>query len=386
MRLATPKIAIIADDLTGACDSAAQFARPEVRPFVCMGVPTLERVTLASRAAIAAFDIASRHEAPEEAARRAGEACRLVRLLGFQIVFKKIDSTMRGNVGAESIAAAEALEARGALLCPAFPRQGRVVRGGTLFVRDRPVDEALAADAVAQPPPDPDLRAALSRALGAEVGLVTLEAVRRGPDTVSDALGEFEAEGVRLCAADAETDGDLRTLADVLLAPETNWLPAGSAGLARAIAIRLLGDEQPLTVTLSRPGTIMVVSGSLADLTRRQIAAAVKAGEVSRVAMAARTTRAGVEFLGEREVPIAALVIIGGETARRLLSDLGVWSAWVLGEMLPGVPVLSVAEGPYSGMTIVTKGGNMGDDETLVECLRRLRELATGGSTGASED
>jgi hypothetical protein len=128
------EIAIIADDLTGALDSAAPFAARGRRVAAALDPDALdEALGIVGAATVVAVNTLTRHlDAAAAAAVAQGAAARCV-AAGARLVLKKIDSRMRGNVGAESSAVARALGAGGLVVAPAVPAQGRIVAGG--FVR-----------------------------------------------------------------------------------------------------------------------------------------------------------------------------------------------------------------------------------------------------------
>ena len=130
------KVAVIADDLTGAADSGVQLARAGYRTAVAFrGSP----VPPAEDLDAVAVDTDSRAMSAESAAKLVVEAGQSVR--GARVVFKKVDSTLRGPVAAELSAALEATGRRVAVVCPAFPDAGRTVSGGVLLVNGVPVHE-----------------------------------------------------------------------------------------------------------------------------------------------------------------------------------------------------------------------------------------------------
>src|SRR5882724_1555236 len=126
---ASPPATLIADDLTGACDAGALFAgRGRVAVFVTPATPGPEWN-------VAAVDTESRGLAPHRAAKAIRAAAeRLGTRLAQGLLFKKIDSTLRGPVGAELESLLAASGRTSALVCPAFPGQHRVVVDGTLLV------------------------------------------------------------------------------------------------------------------------------------------------------------------------------------------------------------------------------------------------------------
>src|SRR6184192_643781 len=114
------EVAVIADDLTGAADTGIAFALAGIPTFVAFGEKSPP-----DNARIVAFDTDSRAIAADAAASRAGAAATRACERGTRTVYKKIDSTLRGNVGAEIAAIFRAMTERGGravvIASPAFP-------------------------------------------------------------------------------------------------------------------------------------------------------------------------------------------------------------------------------------------------------------------------
>src|SRR5688500_3671015 len=149
---AIPRFWIIADDLTGALDTAAPFAAHGWRTCV---VPWRDRdlggavAAAAMRHEVVVVDTASRHLPAREAARRVRAVVQATRGGRRAHYYKKIDSTLRGNVAAELSAFCAATGVARLPLAPAFPAQGRVTRGGAVWVNGQPLlASAAARDAI----------------------------------------------------------------------------------------------------------------------------------------------------------------------------------------------------------------------------------------------
>ena len=163
-------VTIIADDLTGACDAGALFAgRGPVGVFVAPDLPDAGWPA-------AAVDTESRALPPAAAAERVRRAVDgLQARLGGGRIFKKLDSTVRGPVAAEIWALMGASGATTALVCPAFPAQGRTVRDGMLSVFGQPAHESPAGRDPDDPGPTSDLVEILSGLSGRPVSLLPLK-------------------------------------------------------------------------------------------------------------------------------------------------------------------------------------------------------------------
>lgn len=355
-------LTIVADDLTGACDTGALFAGRGVVPVAVWPSRT-------SGPGVRVVDTETRGLNAADAAARVGA------VTGPGAHFKKIDSTLRGRIGAEIDALMGAAGTSIALVCPALPALGRQVIDRILTVDGVPAAET----AIAQDPEFPKpatssnvvelLRAQLDRPLG----WVPLAQVREDADALVARLGRLAGTVV---VADAETDGDLDRLAHAAVALSPSPLLAGSAGLAQALARRLglLGPRVP--VPAGRRW--LVVAGSRHPLTRRQVAEAREAGlavetapeieeaDRARVAAAvAARARARLER-GESD----AVLVTGGETAVALYAALAAEGLELLGAPLPGLALGRLHAAAHPHLPIVTKAGGFGGPDLLVSLLR----------------
>ena len=126
-------IGVIADDLTGAAELGAVGLRYGLRAEVVRsGKPS-------GVADLVCVDTDSRSCEPKEAAKRAAAAAKLLRGAGAKWVYKKIDSVLRGNVTVEVEAVMKQLDFNRALLLPANPSLGRIIRDGEYFIKGQPV-------------------------------------------------------------------------------------------------------------------------------------------------------------------------------------------------------------------------------------------------------
>ena len=392
------RAAIIADDLTGAADTGVQLARAGYRTAVAFrGAP----VPPAEDLDAVALDTDSRAMPAGFAAKRVVEAAHAVR--DALIVYKKLDSTLRGPVAAELAAALEATGRERAVVAPAFPAAGRTTVKGVQLVRGVPVHETEAKN----DPRTPVREGHLPTLLGASfpsVGSLSVE------ELVNPAAVRRALDGSMCVVADATRDEDLEALVRAVADPsEVLW--AGSAGLALALANVYPGPHAgtaPASPALVRG--VLVVVGSLSGVARGQLRslsegygcrAVPVAGEPDAleemlglarealveggcVAVHSAEERdpsgaAGsiVEALAEvvaglsEEGLIDALVLTGGETAVGVGRRLGAVGIRLEGEVEPGIPVGTlIGPSPYR---VVTKAGGFGGPDTLVRVVEKLR-------------
>jgi uncharacterized protein YgbK (DUF1537 family) len=374
---------IQADDLTGACDTGAPFAARGLETLVVVrdgdGPPLLPDATVD----VLVVDTESREVASATAGARARATGKALAAAAPPVLYKKLDSTLRGHVAVEVDGMLDGAGLTTALLTPAFPAQRRTVVDGRLHVDGRPADETAIARDRAFPRTGASVPALLVDGGVRPVTALPLETVRLGSDAVAPRIERFGGVFGRVLAADAETDADLSVLADA--AHGRPVLLAGSAGLAAAVARRLApaasgGREAPPRGP-RRP--LLVVAGSAHPATRAQLERlALREGlevlapraprgaddparrreTVTRLAEAARARI-------ERERP-GTILLTGGETAISVLRALGADGLRLVGELEPGLPLATLAGGPLDGLAVISKAGGFGDADALVRAWK----------------
>jgi uncharacterized protein YgbK (DUF1537 family) len=365
---AAMRAGIVADDLTGACDTGAVFAVRGLATTVLLPAAPVP----ASLPDVLVIDTESRGLSTGEARCGAREA--VLRLAGTRpaLLYKKVDSTLRGALAAELAGALDGMGARWAVLAPSLPAQRRTLVDGLLRIDGRPAEETAVARDPAFPVTGASVLALLAAGGLRPAGLVPLLSVRRGAAAIAARLARVP--GCLVC--DAETDADLAALAAA--AETTPGLLAGSAGFAAALASRM--PARPgRPPSLRRP--FLVVAGSAHPLARQQAARAGARGIAvltpppdsggDRAATARALADAARQAI-ERTAPRSVL-LTGGETAYSVCRALGAHALALGGEAEPGVAIGTLLDGPFDGLTVLTKAGGFGDPDTLV----RLHEAAT---------
>ncbi len=393
--------AVIADDLTGAMDTGGQFARSGFHTLV-----HFRQVPLAA-GEVAVVDTESRETAPEEAYRRVREAAEALKGTS---VYKKVDSTLRGNLGQELDAVLDAQGLEKAVVCPAFPAAGRTVLEGRLWLHGVPLLQTEFARDPLCPPTD-HIGSLLARQSRRPVAEVPLQEVRQGDEALAALLA---AHREALLVVDAVEPEDLATLARAVGRLGEGVVACGSAGLAQALpdGLGLRPAERAPHPRRAAEGPVLVVAGSQREITRRQILAAERGGaavvhlplpweqESARRALAQATEhlqagrdvvltttfqppwtgqeQAVAERLGELAAEIAGQhrpggwVLTGGAVAYAVCQALGIQSLEIGGEVAPGIPFGRVVGGPWDGIPLVTKAGGFGGEDALAVALAFL--------------
>jgi uncharacterized protein YgbK (DUF1537 family) len=385
-------IALIADDLTGAADTGVQLVRAGYRTAV---VFRGEEAPTAGIDAVS-FDTDSRTRPADLAAGRVYGVARTAR--GVRVAYKKLDSTLRGNVAVELAAAFRAWGRERIVVAPAFPAAGRTTVGGTQLVHGVPVDETEMRNDPRTPVREAHVPTLLSGVLSS-VGTLDTGGLA-DPERVRLAV-----EGNECVVADAEHDSDLEALVRAVPDP-ARVLWAGSAGLALALGNVYPGPRAGGAGERMAPARpVLVVVGSLSGVAREQVRrlveehgdVSVEAGREDAVAAAREAlsggtcavvhsaeerdtsgkgfiigTLAGVVSRLSEEGLFGGLVMTGGATAVGVARQLGATGIELQGEVEAGVPVGTlIGRNLYP---VVTKAGGFGGPDTLVGAVQALAQ------------
>jgi len=417
-------IIIIADDLTGAADTAVQFC-PLFDDTTLVSFRRMDQIleTFQTSSSWAAALYTNSRSLESEAANQ-----RLIslaqRIAGKECpwVYKKIDSCMRGNVGAETDALLDQLGYAASFISPAFPEMGRT----TLDDIHRINGIALGQTEVARDPLTPVTESSPSRIVALQsrypVGHVGLAFLEDGHQRLIAEIKRQLQNGARHIVFDATDRSHLDRVARSIFALEHKVLPVGSAGLAGSIAKLLTSGPvsvEPAKIIASE-GFNLLVCGTTSAVTGGQIDKLLEShayellqlnpviladqsrnDELLKTVFAARTgllkknviltiksqpssrnmhRRPGfnpaadsiVRGLGQFVAIVLGdtkpghLFLTGGDTADAVLTALEAEGIRILGEIVAGVVQGVIIGGLLDGRPVVTKAGAFGQKDTLV--------------------
>lgn len=367
------ELVVAADDRTGAFEVAGRLADAGNGPVTVTAWPDVPDAD--ETGPVAVVDLGSRHLSPGEARDRATS------LTGGTRRGHKVDSALRGNWADELAGRSEESPV---ILVPALPEFGRVCTGGEVLEHGRPVHEGAAGSDVRRRITS-SRPATLLRSAG--VGQV-----HEAADV--EQLMDWLAAPAGVVVVDAQTDEDI---AGILAAWEGSAADVVLAGPSSAVGRAYVGDR-PATPLPRRDGPVLLVCGSVHPLARAQIDFAERRGmpvstladgitarqlvehgtlalvteipvgdveEPMAVAAAAGLAR-GVADLRSR-VELAALVVVGGDTASAVL---GGRPAVVHGTAGTGTAWTTIGD---DALPVITRSGGFGSDGALDELLRDLR-------------
>lgn len=349
----TLKAVIIADDLTGALDTGTPFVAAGLSVAVAVDVAAAQDA-IATGCDVVVVNTASRALGERDAAEKVRSAAKVFRDVKPDVVMKKIDSRLKGNVAAESLALADALGLKNILVAPAIPDQERLTYRGCVVGRG-----------VNKPLPIADL---------------------------------FESRADNVVVADAEDDADL----DQIVAGHV-WLTTlgvGARGLGAAFA-RRLGEtgRRPVTEFTPTPRTLFAFGSrdpiTAAQMNRLEASGAlrvvveapvgqIECGEglalpvllrctgdmTADAALVAHDFAAGVKRVIDDTRP-DMLMVGGGDTALAILHALDVKVLTPKGEIEAGIPWFDVTAADGRPFRCAVKSGGFGNSDSLLRLVLR---------------
>lgn len=416
-------IAIIGDDLSGSNDTAVYFSK---YGFSSCVINYPEGFQLESGfCEVLAISTNTRDSTPQEASEVAREVSKYLIHNGIDNIYKKIDSTFRGNIGAEVEAIMASMQIPLAIICPTFPNLKRTVSDGYLYIEGILLEDTPFAQDPGCPVSESHLPDLLSRQTSFNVKSLSLNTVRQGTRAVTEALAEFVKQGNCMVVADAITNNDLEILVSVNRDQLPPVLFCGSAGMSSV----MLSSSKVFTKPKAPP--VLVIVGSVHPHNRKMMDAAVKAqvaGEIfidpdrlndsDEVVMIQRDVermlQEGKNIIlhtyqcaderkasrdrmkhhqyEEREIPVriskglqdyatellkqhlfSGIIVTGGSTALHILRGIEGAGVKMIEEMEVGLPYGTVIGGPLNGLGIITKAGGFGTEGAFIEGIAYLK-------------
>jgi uncharacterized protein YgbK (DUF1537 family) len=422
------KIVVIADDLTGANDTGVQFAKQGLKAIVLMCIPgspsELDEDVLV-------VDTQSRTLSPAEAYQKVAETAQLFKNKNqFQTLYKKIDSTLRGNLGTEIDAVMDVCGLELAIVAPAYPKNGRVTEAGRHFLGNVPLEATEIARDPVCPVSESHIPTLIAQQSKRSVGLIGIKSIMAGTDGVLHDMRQCAAMGHKILVCDAVQEDHLKRIAMATARLEKPLLWVGSAGLAEYVPMAL-----GLGAAAAGKTPVVVIAGSVSNITRGQVAmlrqrtdvayieadapsflkpltaqaeadrcyqAAVSASKAGRDVLivtgfddaivartkeegssaglsgrqTAETVAAALGTLCRRivlDVPVSGLVLTGGDIALSCCSMLAAEGIRVIQEVAPGIPLGVLKGGQCPGLNVITKAGAFGAEDALCKAVDYLK-------------
>jgi uncharacterized protein YgbK (DUF1537 family) len=416
------RVAVIADDLTGAADTGIQFCRPEA-PAYLLGFDQIQSFRFPESPHSLSLFTNTRNLRPEQAGEALKTVVSTIKNLRPIHIYKKIDSCLRGNIAAELDALAESLGFEVSFVAPAFPAQSRITLHDVHYVHGVP----LAETEMARDPVSPVSESLVSVLLGRQsrylIGRVDLDALERSSEELVGHVRQLVLQGNKHIAFDAATQSHLDRIADLAVTHFPGSLLVGSAGLAASLS-RLLFPGTAATQDLQSPvgKRILFVCGSGSEVLTGQVEELIRSSDCSSYFLdpwelvaskrneripelsrkAARDLAAkGVvlkirppvlssSLAGGQEILIGltefvlsvmndvrpdGIFLSGGDTAFSVWNALTAEAILLVRELQSGFVLGTFCGGALNGLPVVTKAGAFGTPDALV----RIYEMLASG-------
>ncbi len=409
---------IIADDLTGANDSGIHFLSIDKSVGVVTDseghVPEKIEDTLV-------INTDSRMLPPEEAYSKLLRTIEQYALDNEVEIFKKIDSTLRGNVGAEIDALIDGKGFDLVCVAPASPRNGRKVVSGLCYINDVLLEDSEIALDPFTPVKKSAVKEILSSQTERKIGNLMIEQIRSGSAGLKLELDRFLEDNVKIVIADSETIDDLYRIQRAFSNSAKRVLFVGAAGLYHAMFEKEQNGSEHEFIELNDDYRFLFVIGSLMDTTLKQIdwinrlnpvsttilsssgAINTPDDEIKSVADSLKKSfeshnrvmlktenkvigsnsiedsgRIGFvagesvkKVLEENEIDV--FLLSGGDTALHVLRQLKINYLRLVDEVLPGIPVcIAVLPDSEKEIVIITKAGSYGDEDAFEKIFTYL--------------
>lgn len=419
---------IIADDLTGANDTALQFHLRGANTRILLNdeyIPPKKEETEAW-----AISTESRNIEEWEALEKVEKAVKtFAENFSFEYYYKKIDSTLRGHIAVETLTMVEILGYDAAIIIPAFPQEGRITVGGYHLLKGVP----LGRTEIAMDPHSPILESHVPTLLKSQlkenqkdlVGTIDLKTVMNGAGPILIKINELIKEGKKLIVADSTSITDIEQLALAIKKCDKKLLPAGTAAGAQVLGKSWLsGIERERDSVKLEKLPKFIVSGTATNITAEQINKLENSDDYNNVNFIPLNTsnilngvngeiverivtnlRSGVtvvvhtshlianfdgfsddsfnaeltkeklaikitDYLAEltkqvlQEIDVV-LITLGGETSYKCCKAIHSNELKLIDEVAPAISLCSDEMGRW----IVTKSGNLGNTRTLIDIL-----------------
>lgn len=427
---------IIADDLTGANDTGVQFSKKGYNVVVSILEESGNIIIPAEgEIDVLVIDTETREVVDVKIVRQ--RLNKLLKKLNFSdkdIFFKKIDSTLRGCIGAELEEMMNFLKKDICVLTPTFPSHQRITIGGYLIIKGIPLGLSRYYNGDLKEGDASFIPSLLRQQNNLPIARIDFIDVTKGQEIIVKKLNKLYQEGNKIIIVDAAEEVHLKDIFDSIVKFEGSVLYAGSAGLANHFPeIDNKNRSFPLNMEKNK-GSVLIVSGSRNPITKSQITylkeelklfdlntdieeicsnrktilkhyltnaiTVIKNGQhlvvhtdpiyndkeninnklMKKYNLSFRELELTIrKFLGEltaeivRNSPVRNLILTGGDIVLGVCSALGIQYLNIIDELLPGIP-LSMANSNNINLKVISKAGGFGDKDTLLKLIEKLTD------------
>ncbi len=419
------KFIVIADDFTGSNDTGVQFTKKGLQTVVVSNLDTLDQAL--NNCDVLVVDTESRFDDRDKAYNKTYHVGSFAKKNKINYVYKKLDSTFRGNIGGEIAGVMDAMDINLAIIAPAFPYAGRKTIEGNVSVHDVLLHQTEIARDPKTPVKESYIPKIISKQSNKKTAVINREIVLEGTGRVNEEIIKLKESGTEIIVVDAINNEDLINIAEAIALVNEQVLMVGSAGLAEFLPTALKLEDLKKSIA--------IIVGSVSEVTRKQADYAIKncnceeiivnienifnlkrEAEKENIIKKAidfsnlgkdiilRSTKAisdtgqaytigekygltGFEvsekialFIGEltKEIlystSLDGLMLTGGDIAIKTANMLDVSGTVIEDEILPGIPYGYFIHDKFGNIPIVTKAGGFGEEDAIVKIINYLRK------------
>jgi uncharacterized protein YgbK (DUF1537 family) len=424
------KIIIIADDLTGANATGVLLVQQGFKAATFINLDKYNSMQNDDYD-IVSINTDSRAIKSEEAYKRVKSIVEFFKDEDVKLLSKRIDSTLRGNIGAEISAILDNVtDDTYAIVVPSFPASGRACVGGYLMVHQVPLEKTAVATDPKTPVLTSKVVALLEEQMQEKIGFIELDTVLKGIDSIQNSIIDQTGKGCKIIIVDATTNDDITKIAKAVKNTKLNVVSVDPGPFTAALTAELL--EIPKG---GKGKKVLMTIGSISNLTKKQLdefkmeyrafIAEINASKLLYEETRKKETNEAVDKLisnlsefevigvttlsednildlgviakelkiSEDEVSqkisdglaeitvktleksnslLGGLYISGGDVTVAVCNALGAVAIEVKDEVLPLAVYGRIVNGTYHNIPIITKGGLVGDEKAIVKCVNYM--------------
>lgn len=422
---------IIADDLTGANATGAMLQKINYTAYTVMNAERLNLSNLETCDCVV-YPTDSRASEEKVAYNRVYNVTKLLQNEEVILYSKRIDSTLRGNIGVETDAILDCLgKNMMAMVVPCFPESGRIVCGGYMLVNTVPLHKTEAAIDPITPVTTSRLQTIYTSQSKYKAASIYMDDLMQGKEHLVHKINSLYEKGVRALLFDAVSHEDIELIADAAIESKVDFISVDPGPFTATVARKCI-----IPKAKSKEGKILAVVGSVNPVAKQQMedfflsqnpyhifaktAEFVKSKEtrekeiariVNEVLLHAKEYSVccviGDGIYPENRIDLSKVMEEGMENPSSMINDAfasitkqvvdgqtkfgGIYSCGgditvaiskifeasgikLLGEVLPLAAYGEILEGKYDGMKIITKGGMAGNKTAMRDCIQYLKE------------
>jgi len=425
-------IYVIADDLTGANDTGVQFTKKGYNAIVSV-LNEQSTIIIPDNLDVFVMDTETRELESKTARKRLKSILEKININKKDVVYKKVDSTLRGNMGDEIEEIMIILNRDICIFSPSYPSQQRITVKGYLIVDQKPLGLSEYSSNNLEQGENSFIPFLLKKQTDFPVGQIDLKDVAKGQKTILSKINELSQKGNKIIVIDSTNEEHLKDIFASSLKLDRSVLFSGSAGLANHFP-NINNKNEDLKIKIeNNKGPVIVVAGSRNSIMEDQVnylknrlnfaelkidleqvfsnkdrildnyaAEGIKAIKgnhdlvihtnatyneeklinkklMLKYDIGFRELEVEIKtFLGEITSKIVEnsgvrnLILTGGDVALGVCEELNIYNMNILDELLPGIP-LTIAHYKSYNLNIVTKAGGFGKEDALYHLINKLK-------------